>query len=56
MYDDVNQNEKCANPGCGRMALTGTGYCETCELEWMLYRRDLRGSRREEESLAVESR
>lgn len=56
MDNDAKRNEKCANPGCGRMAGSGSRYCETCELEWMLYRRDLRGGGREKESLAVESR
>lgn len=35
-------NERCANPECGRIAALPGGRCETCELEWILYRRDLR--------------
>ena len=56
MEKEASQNEKCANPGCGRMADSRSWYCETCELERMLYRRDLRGGGREKESPAVESR
>jgi hypothetical protein len=56
MEKDANRNEKCANPGCGRIADSRSRYCETCELEWMLYRRDLRAGGREKESPAVESR
>ena len=32
----------CANPGCGTPTPAPTEYCEACELERMLYRRDLR--------------
>ncbi len=56
MEQEANKNESCANPGCGRIAASKSEYCETCELERMLYRRDLRGGAREKESLAVESR
>lgn len=56
MEEDVNESEKCANPGCGRIAASRSLYCETCELEWILFRRDLRGGNREKEGLAVESR
>lgn len=52
----VDRNEKCANPGCGRIADSGNVCCEICELEWMLFRRDLRGGARDKESPAVESR
>ena len=38
----MNENEKCANPGCGRSASPDGLWCEACELERMLYRRDLR--------------
>lgn len=51
-----NGSSRCENPGCGRIVVTGRRTCETCELEWMLYRRDLRDGDREKESLAVESR
>jgi hypothetical protein len=56
MENDGKRNAKCENPGCGRIAASGSRYCETCELEWTLYRRDLRVGDREKESLAVESR
>ena len=55
MKTDVRRDQHCANPGCGRIAVSPGGYCETCELEWMLYRRDLRAGP-EKESPAVESR
>lgn len=32
----------CANVGCTRDARQGHGLCDTCDLEWILYRRDLR--------------
>ena len=51
----VNENASCANPGCGRTAGPESRWCETCELELMLYRRDLRAGA-EKESPAVESR
>jgi hypothetical protein len=54
--NDVTGNEKCANPTCGRKASPGGRYCDNCELEWTLYRRDLREGDREEEGVAVESR
>lgn len=54
METDRNRNEKCANPGCERIAARENPYCETCELEWMLYRRDLRAGT-EKERPAVES-
>jgi hypothetical protein len=56
MEKDVKTNEKCANPGCVRTAASGSRYCDTCELEWTLYRRDLRGRDREKEGLDLESR
>lgn len=51
-------SEKCANPACGRTAASGGRFCDNCELEWTLYRRDLRGDGREEEKegLVLESR
>jgi hypothetical protein len=54
MEKEVNENEKCENPGCGRTASPGGPWCETCELEQMLYRRDLRPG--VEKEPAVESR
>jgi len=42
MEENGNRIEKCANPGCGRPAAPDGLWCETCELERMLYRRDLR--------------
>jgi hypothetical protein len=30
----------CGNEGCGRPAPAGEAFCETCALEWNLYRRD----------------
>jgi hypothetical protein len=54
MKTDGNRIE-CANPGCGRIAARENPLCETCELEQMLYRRDLRAGP-EKESPAVESR
>lgn len=51
--------KKCANPGCGRTTAAGKQYCDNCELEWTLYRRDLRdlnGREREKEGLVLESR
>ena len=50
----ATKNEKCANPGCGRPAAPDGLWCETCEVERMLYRRDLRP--RVEKEPAVESR
>jgi hypothetical protein len=32
----------CANEGCGRPAALEEIYCDECDLERMLYRRDLR--------------
>jgi hypothetical protein len=55
MKTDAKRDPDCANPGCGRVAVSPSLYCETCELEWMLYRRDLRAGT-EKESPAVESR
>jgi hypothetical protein len=54
MKTDAKRDQHCANSGCGRIAVSAGGYCETCELEWMLYRRDLRVDREKEP--AVESR
>ncbi len=58
--EKVRETEtKCANPGCGRAATAGKQYCDNCELEWTLYRRDLRdpyGREREKEGLVLESR
>ncbi|MFN2387126.1 MAG: hypothetical protein ABR576_12735 [Thermoanaerobaculia bacterium] len=31
-----------ANEGCTREQSDGRRFCDTCELEWALYRRDLR--------------
>ena len=56
MEMDGNKTSMCENPGCGRIVASGRRTCETCELEWMLYRRDLRDGDWEKESLAVESR
>ena len=56
MENGENRSVKCGNPGCDRGAAPGSRLCETCELEWALYRRDLREGDREKESLAVESR
>ncbi|MEO8349541.1 MAG: hypothetical protein ABI610_11560 [Acidobacteriota bacterium] len=56
METDRNRDEKCANPGCGRIAAREDPYCENCELERMLYRRDLRRAGAEKGSPAVESR
>lgn len=51
------QTEKrCANSGCGRNVAAGKRYCDNCELEWTLYRRDLRDRDREKEVLALKSR
>ena len=55
MEKDENATEKCANPGCGRVAASKVEYCEICDLERMLYRRDLRAGP-EKKSPAVESR
>lgn len=54
----AEMNEKCANPACGRRVDSGSLYCENCEIEWTLYRRDLRGGDREKEKevLVLESR
>ena len=56
METEMRGNGTCANPGCGRVAESGSEYCEACELERMLYRRDLRRGDREREGVAVESR
>lgn len=56
METNGNKALRCENPGCGRFVASGRRLCETCELEWALYRRDLRDDDREKESLAVESR
>ena len=50
----LNENAKCANPGCGRTAGPDGLWCEACELERMLYRRDLRVGA--EKEAPVESR
>jgi hypothetical protein len=42
MEKNENRIEKCVNPDCGRTAAPDGLRCETCELERMLYRRDLR--------------
>ena len=55
MKTDSKLDHDCANPGCGRIAVSSGAYCENCELERMLYRRDLRPGA-EKESPAVESR
>ena len=34
----------CANAGCRNLASSETAYCDACELEWHLFRRDLRPS------------
>jgi hypothetical protein len=36
----------CANEGCQRPAAPGERFCETCAVEWTLYRRDTRGGLR----------
>ena len=38
---------RCANEGCGRQAVEGELLCETCCLEWSLFRRDARPERSE---------
>jgi hypothetical protein len=37
--------KRCANPGCSGPIAEKSDFCDACELEWMLFRRDLRGSR-----------
>jgi hypothetical protein len=32
----------CASEGCRRPAEPGDRFCETCSIEWTLYRRDAR--------------
>ena len=54
METRTNENEKCANSGCGRPAAPDGVWCESCEVERMLYRRDLRPG--VEKEPAVESR
>lgn len=54
MERNGNGIEMCANPGCGRSASPDGLWCETCGLERMLYRRDLRPG--VEKEPAVESR
>ena len=36
------EKRACANEGCGRPILCGEVYCDACDLERLLYRRDLR--------------
>ena len=55
MQTKENRTEKCANPGCARIVAARDPWCETCELERMLYRRDLRSSPAKE-GPALESR
>ena len=40
--DSTAPTAVCANPGCGTPSATESDYCESCELERMLFRRDLR--------------
>jgi hypothetical protein len=40
--DEKAEPRPCANVGCTREARPGHALCDTCDLEWVLYRRDLR--------------
>jgi hypothetical protein len=42
MKSKTKEPRACANEGCARAAQPGRVLCDTCELEWTLYRRDLR--------------
>jgi hypothetical protein len=42
MKTKKKQQRTCANEGCPREPAEGRRLCDTCELEWALYRRDLR--------------
>ena len=42
MKNEKEQPRSCANEGCVRQASDGRTFCDHCDLEWALYRRDLR--------------
>lgn len=42
MKEQKQPPRPCVNEGCPRPAEPGTVRCDTCELEWGLFRRDLR--------------
>ena len=42
MKHEKEQLRPCGNEGCLRKASDGRSFCDTCDLEWALYRRDLR--------------
>ena len=47
MKTGKEERRPCANEGCGRAAEADSRFCETCCLEWTLFRRDTRaGDRR----------
>jgi hypothetical protein len=45
MKTGKEERRPCANEGCGRPAEADSRLCETCCLEWTLFRRDTRGGR-----------
>jgi hypothetical protein len=49
MERNGKETSRCENPGCGRVVASGRRWCENCELEWTLYRRDLRENDREKD-------
>ncbi len=46
---EEEKNRTCANLGCGRPASPDGDYCDACDLEWTLYRRDLRATEASEQ-------
>ena len=43
MRQEARAIRLCAN-GCGRPSAVGEPFCETCAIEWTLYRRDTRSA------------
>jgi len=42
MKEREEERKPCTNEGCRRPAQPGRNLCDTCDIEWGLYRRDLR--------------
>jgi hypothetical protein len=42
MKNERPEERTCANAGCRNKVSAEGRYCDACELEWLLYRRDLR--------------
>ena len=40
--ENPGQRPRCENEGCGKPAAAESRFCETCCLEWTLFRRDAR--------------